>query len=317
MKDGHGDGRRAITFLLVGYLASYACLIALGYGYFVAKTILVPGFIFYALASRQTRSMAVDWLPFGASLMLFDALRGAIYVAVREGVRPELVGYVIDWEQWILGTPAAPIVLQSVLRHSWVDRVAILFHGAHFLVFLIAGLALWHHNRDAARRYQRAILYICGIGLASYFAVPTVPPWLAYQRGALTEPVVHVTQAAYVLYFPTLYYLLNVNPVAAMPSLHAAFPVVVALAVGRAWGWPARTAAWANALGVWFAIMYLGEHYLVDVIAGAALAVAADRVSGRMRVRAPRSVGASIVISSALTLAAGLVAYSTLSHYAS
>ncbi len=68
------------------------------------------------------------------------------------------------------------------------------------------------------------------------------------------------------------YAALNPNPVAAFPSLHAAFPFLGFLAVREVFS---RRAAWAVlawCVAVWFSVVYLGEHYVVDVIAGVALA---------------------------------------------
>jgi membrane-associated phospholipid phosphatase len=57
------------------------------------------------------------------------------------------------------------------------------------------------------------------------------------------------------------------NPVAAMPSLHAAFPVLVWLIMWKIqprWGW----ATIVYPLLMDFAVVYLGEHYVIDVLAG-------------------------------------------------
>jgi membrane-associated phospholipid phosphatase len=67
---------------------------------------------------------------------------------------------------------------------------------------------------------------------------------------------------------------LNPNPVAAMPSLHAAYPWLVALVlarIDRRWG---VLAALYSVL-VWASIVYLGEHYAIDALAGAACATIA------------------------------------------
>jgi membrane-associated phospholipid phosphatase len=67
---------------------------------------------------------------------------------------------------------------------------------------------------------------------------------------------------------------LNPNPVAAMPSLHAAYPTLVLLALRRY----RKTYFWfflPYPLLVWLSTVYLGEHYVIDVIAGAAYAFAA------------------------------------------
>ena len=72
----------------------------------------------------------------------------------------------------------------------------------------------------------------------------------------------------------TIYHWLTPNQYAAMPSLHAAYPFLGALFALRLWGrraWPAL----AYTAGVWVSIVYLGEHYIVDIIGGVIFALAA------------------------------------------
>ena len=81
------------------------------------------------------------------------------------------------------------------------------------------------------------------------------------------------------------------NVVAALPSMHAAFPVV-ALVVAVRYGLPRWLIALqaAQLIGVWFAVVYLGDHYLVDAVAGAAVALAGVAIAHRLLSRpAPRS----------------------------
>ena len=73
--------------------------------------------------------------------------------------------------------------------------------------------------------------------------------------------------------WPVLYDTLGGNPWAAMPSLHFATSLMAALLLAEMG--PAEGAAgigYAATLG--FALVYLGEHYVVDLLAGAAIVVA-------------------------------------------
>ena len=90
-------------------------------------------------------------------------------------------------------------------------------------------------------------------------------------------------------YISPIYSHLNPNQFAAFPSLHAAFPL---LAASYAWNryraLSIGLAIWTA--GVWTAIVYLGEHYFVDALAGLIYAaVAALLVEvGAGRFRPPR-----------------------------
>jgi membrane-associated phospholipid phosphatase len=76
----------------------------------------------------------------------------------------------------------------------------------------------------------------------------------------------------------SLYSVLGGNPLAAMPSLHFATSLMAALLlmeVGPLAG--AFGSAYTVTLG--FALVYLGEHYAVDLLAGAALTGVVWRVA--------------------------------------
>lgn len=86
------------------------------------------------------------------------------------------------------------------------------------------------------------------------------------------------------------------NPVAAMPSLHAAVPALLALFLwpGSQWWW--RLAACGYALAMAWTLLYTGEHYVVDVVAGwlgAAVAVATARLVALRRERLKWPQGAA------------------------
>ena len=70
--------------------------------------------------------------------------------------------------------------------------------------------------------------------------------------------------------WPAMYGALGGNPWAAMPSLHFATSMMSAIALSEA-GRTAGTVGWAYALTLGFALVYLGEHYVTDLAAGAAL----------------------------------------------
>jgi hypothetical protein len=107
---------------------------------------------------------------------------------------------------------------------------------------------------------------------------PAAPPWLATQNGYLGELSRVLGQTINFLPervdVPSLYNQLNPNPVAAIPSLHAAYPLLVLLFALRFFGRRALVAG-VYVLAVWLALIYLGEHYAIDVFLGAVYAGAA------------------------------------------
>jgi hypothetical protein len=67
-----------------------------------------------------------------------------------------------------------------------------------------------------------------------------------------------------------LYSVLGGNPLAAMPSLHFATSMMAAQLLSET-GPVAGGLAWGYTATLGFALVYLGEHYVVDLLAGAAL----------------------------------------------
>jgi hypothetical protein len=139
-------------------------------------------------------------------------------------------------------------------------------------------------------QFPRAAAQIYGvfdIGLIGYWALPTAPPWYAAQVGALGPGTPALRrmmqehgQAFWKGAWTPLYDVLGGNPLAAMPSLHFATSVMAAHVLGDAGRLPGAL-GWSYALTLGFALVYLGEHYVVDLLAGLALAQTVRRQGHR------------------------------------
>ena len=92
----------------------------------------------------------------------------------------------------------------------------------------------------------------------------------------LRRVMVEVGEGTWGRAWPALYSSLGGNPWAAMPSLHFGTSVLAALLLTES-GPVAGAAGWSYALTLGFALVYLGEHYLIDLLAGAAVVVAVRR----------------------------------------
>ncbi len=268
-----------LTVAIAAFLTTYAWLFVQGYRFLVIKTAILPIFLLYAGFLRKRMLFVVDWLPFLVGTVLFDVLRGSIYDAIQLHHRQPYAHYVIDLEHLFFRVPAVPVVFQA-WRSNWLDAVCVGIHASHFFFFLIFGLAVWHSDRSAFLKYRQCVLLVMAVGLAGYVAVPTVPPWMASQWHLL--PVVrHVTADVYSMRLPEFYGTFDVNPVAAMPSLHVAFPTACAAVGWNSFG--RRVGLWLAfyAVLVAFSVMYLGEHYATDVVAGIAVGLACAWTSRR------------------------------------
>ena len=130
-------------------------------------------------------------------------------------------------------------------------------------------------------------------GAAFYHLIPTAPPWWAGNTGSLPHVRRIMTEAGervWGRYWSPLYDSLSGNQLAAMPSLHFATSVMAAHVlsdVGRVPG----AVGWTYATLLGFALVYLGEHYVVDLAGGAALAEAVRRLEPPARPVARAAAG--------------------------
>src|SRR4051812_8825879 len=117
------------------------------------------------------------------------------------------------------------------------------------------------------------------LGVIGYWAIPTAPPWFAAQEGLMADGRTPELRRMMVEYgeqfwrsgWAPLYGVLGGNPLAAMPSLHFATSVTAAHVLSDT-GRVAGVLGWTYAATLGVALVYLGEHYVVDLLAGATLA---------------------------------------------
>ena len=161
-----------------------------------------------------------------------------------------------------------------------VNRVLTWAHWLWFMEPYIALAVILSRHPERFPRAGRQVAAVFDLGCAVYFAVPTAPPWWAAEQGLTGEEVrrimVEVGEDTWGSAWPKMYDALGGNPWAAMPSLHFATSVTAALALAEA-GKVEGALGWTYAGTLGFALVYLGEHYVTDLIAGVALVAAVRR----------------------------------------
>ena len=202
-----------------------------------------------------------------------------------EALRSRLrVGYPIRMDRVLGGGELPNVRLQNALaglgRRNVVDRFLSWVHWVWF--FEPHASLTWILARDQEHfaRSARQMSAVYDLGLVLYALFPTAPPWWASEEGYTDAKVrrimVEVGEEEWGRAWPVLYDTLGGNPWAAMPSLHFATSLMAALLLaemGPRAG--AIGGAYAGTLG--FALVYLGEHYVVDLLGGAALVLAVRR----------------------------------------
>jgi membrane-associated phospholipid phosphatase len=185
----------------------------------------------------------------------------------------------------VLGLGALPNsrLQRGMARLSRVGTINRFLTWAHWLWFMepyIALAVILARHPERFPRAGRQMAAVFDIGCSVYFALPTAPPWWASEQGLTGEEVrrimVEVGEETWGSAWPKMYDALGGNPWAAMPSLHFATSVTAALALSEA-GKVEGVLGWAYASTLGFALVYLGEHYVTDLLAGAALVAAVRR----------------------------------------
>src|SRR4051812_24958410 len=192
---------------------------------------------------------------------------------------------------------------RALARPGAIGRADQVLVWSHWLWFLVphTTVAFLLLRRPAMFPRGAAQMYaVFDLGLIGYWALPTAPPWYAGQVGALGDMgdpalrrmMLEHGEAFWKGLWGPLYDVLGGNPLAAMPSLHFATSLMAARLLREAGPVPGAI-GWTYAVTLGFALVYLGEHYVVDLVAGAAL-------TELVRRGAPRAVPAARALSAAL-----------------
>jgi hypothetical protein len=262
--------------------------------------VVLLGWVFAGLAVHAAADgllrvgrLLADWLPLAALLLAYDASRG-----FADGLgAPVHVTEPAAVDRWLGGGALPTVVLQRHWDAAWWEALATLVYSSHFVVTPLVLGVLWVRNRARWARLARLVLGLSAAGLVTYVLYPAAPPWLAARDGVI-EPVRRLSGSGWeVLGLPRAGALLadsqgQVNQVAAVPSLHTAFAVLICLVL-----FPAATRTWMRAGLVAYAalmplvLVWSGEHYVIDTVLGAFYAAGVVLVAAWARPGRARGAG--------------------------
>jgi hypothetical protein len=220
---------------------------------------------------RQVLQLVFDWLPIAVVLAAYDFSRGAAD-SLGIGVHAHPM---IDFDRLVFGeTPTE--WLQARLYEPgvvhWWDVAFTLVYTSYFIVpFAVAGV-LWARDRGAFQGFVKRLVSLALAGLATYVAFPAAPPWMAAEMGLLGEVHRTVSEGWSVLGGGTAGLFSEgqavANPVAAVPSLHAAFAALVAMFLWARVRPSLRPLLALYPLAMGLTLIATGEHYFFDVLLG-------------------------------------------------
>ena len=166
------------------------------------------------------------------------------------------------------------------IDQDWLITLANwIYIWGHWPVITVVMVWLAFRHRVVFLRLRNAMIASGGIGLIIFATYPVAPPRLT--GTGLVDTVTQRSEAYRVLQPPAF-----VNQYAAMPSLHVGWDLLVGLAVASA----ASTTVlrWIGRLMpvlMTVAVVLTANHYLIDAVAGAALALVGLAVAYRLEHR--------------------------------
>lgn len=226
-------------------------------------------FTFTSMIFGQAKQMLKRFLPFVVLLLVYESFRGLV---------PNLnnrVNYMWmpEVDRFLFGT-LPTVWLQKYLWHGyiqWYDFVFYLFYTLHFILPLCLGLIIWKRKDSFYWQYVTSYVALSFSGFLTYLVFPAAPPWMASKDG-LIEPITRVSSNVWhalgIHDFPSVYNKISPNPVAAVPSLHAAYATLFVIIIYKLFGKNKALLASIYPLMIYIGTVYQGEHYAIDAILG-------------------------------------------------
>jgi membrane-associated phospholipid phosphatase len=248
----------------------------------------VVGFGLIASTAGTPRSwtrVVIDWAPLFVVLTSYDILRGIAGNWLTPHTNPQ-----IRADEWLFGGTVPTVTLQHAfytpgVAHVW-DYAAFFVYMSHFFASFVIAAWLWKFAYPRFRRFVALFLGLTFSAFATYLFYPATPPWLASHQAHLAptskiidEMWAHIGLANGSNVFSATSHL--ANPVAAMPSLHAAYTMLICLffwKTARRWRW--LLAAYPILMAL--TLVYTGEHFVIDILFGWLYAVVVYVVGSRL-----------------------------------
>ena len=261
---------RSSGILAIALPALYVLVLSifcLTYNVIPGPEFLVLCFFIYAAYNKRSKRFVKDWIPFVTLFISYQAMYGLVgavagIVHVSEPITAEL--------QLFGSIPT--VMLQQFYRMPVLDYLGAFFYSIHFFAPTIFAFLLWRTAPRYYYKYTAALAVLTYCALITFLVFPVAPPW--YGVNGVTRILFDVDKSIGVPVYRTIYDFIEPNQFAAFPSLHSAIPWLItlfALKIGKVKALPFLVFPF----GVWFSAVYLGEHYIVDVLGGIAYATTA------------------------------------------
>ncbi|HWP43762.1 MAG TPA: phosphatase PAP2 family protein [Blastocatellia bacterium] len=272
---------------IVGYLALSAATGTLRSFHWFMLLVIPLAF----LGTERPKRFFLDWLPLFAFWLTYDRLR-LIQSLLLARVAVE---WPYNLERYLFGWLTGGDVPAHWSR-AWLAQQAGTLHGAaisgaaqfiylsHLFVLPAILLYFWigGNKNEAHRRsftlYMKSFAALHVMGILLYLLLPVAPPWWVSLNGTAqpTAQLVAETGVTSAMDGVIVQGLIRsaAHWFAAFPSLHGAYPVLMLL-LARGGSRLATGTLFVYMLAMFASTVVLNQHYIIDLIAGSAVAVAA------------------------------------------
>lgn len=289
--------KRKISLLQVlGAAGTAACLILFTLSpSFPTPDKLAVFLTFVFMIFGQAREMLKRLIPFVALLLVYESFRGIVH-DLNSHVNYTLAPRI---DRVIFGKLPAVYLQRWFWRgHTqWYDIVLYIPYMLFFVVPLGLAILVWKTKDQYYWRVVTTYMVLFFSAFLTFLLFPAAPPWLAVQQHAI-EPVVRISSYVWsslgIHNFPSVYNHIAPNPVAAVPSLHSAcatlFSIFIFKLYGRRWG----LISTIYPILIYIGVVYEGEHYAFDVIAGIVYATLAYMLTPKLMLLANSAISGAI-----------------------
>ncbi len=223
-------------------------------------------------AAHEAAVTLRDWVPLILLILVYENLRG-----LTGHIRPDNIdGWLYDADVALFGVE--PTVWIQRFANPWLTDYFAFSYMLYFILPLVLATTLYVRRKyDDFRTLMLDVLLVQYVGFLLYITFPAGPPRFAIT--AMYDPP-HLT-GALGLYQVTQSAYDSVNSAPAhssFPSLHCALSLTALL-----WAWRFRRSVGGSwmfwvflpfTVSLWISTVYLRHHWVVDIFAGWALAIA-------------------------------------------
>lgn len=271
-------------------LGSYAMVLVAWYAYNgvlfqFSLGLWALAFLPVTLILGRTRQFARELTPFVVLLLSYEALQGvAGSLAIAPIIHPTTSAGVIARYGLLQA-------VQSALLSPDLTDLMTFLYGLHFPLIIISAVVFWYSNKIIYKRYVYSLVAVSYVSLLFYVIAPSAPPWY---NGVVTNLIANTSAQAgssgIIGEFAKIGSLIESDKFAAFPSLHAAYAVLFGYFTIKL----KRIYALVSVpivIGILFSTIYLGQHYIVDLVGGVGITAGAIFLMTRLIKQQPEPIG--------------------------